>query len=411
MNVSIDRVSFQKSLSFLKAVAGTTGSVTVEGDADGNCHLRALDLSVGLNLDLIVAGSVVEPGIVSAPLRNLPAMVKHMAESVPVSLSEDAVLFGDHARRLTLHSLQVPQFASPDYSREIRIGAQVFAKALDMAAHSAANGYDRPNLCAVSLDFQDEQAKLVSTDGFRLSIVDLHADSQDLDGQLLIPDTAWKLLSKMVKPLAKDRDASIFIRWDNDDNDVPQNMTFGWKSAKCPFEVANVNTTVMDAHFPDWRRIAYGVRDSYGESEINLRAMEAAVPGRGGPDGGPRQPDLPVRAGIRHPLLLRGGPAVFVRQQERQCRLRGPGGRRSRPRPGCVLQRHFPEQVPGGGRTADRPPAGLVLRRRRGNPQGQAPRLLPVQQRAVSADADVARQVVPLSGGRFSRPPLPRRTQ
>ena len=280
MNVVIDRKQFQKSLAFIRAVSGASGNVVVEGDAEGNVHLRALDLIKGLSLDLIVAGTVGEPGMVSAPIRNLPMMVKHMAESVEVVLAEDSVLFGSADRRLSLYSAQVPEFPAPAYDHEIGIGAQVFAKAMDLVSHSVSTGYDRPDLSAIALDLQDDEALLVGTDGFRLSIVELAADSSEFadDLQLLIPDDCHKLLQKMVKPLAKDPGARIWVRWNSDENGGPQDMTFGWQPTKATgFAVANVNSTVLHAQFPQWRRIAYGVRADYQEGEIDLRAMEAAV--------------------------------------------------------------------------------------------------------------------------------------
>ena len=277
MNIVIDQKQFLKSLTHLKGCAFVYGGpkvIEIEGTPQGDVHLRAEDCSGAVVLTMLVDGTVGDPGVCAVPLDKLPPMLRHMGESVPVSAAENDVVLGSPGRTLTLPRLSAAQRDAEKWDREIVIDGTRFAQALEMVGQNAANSDDRPNLCAVSIDFEDDGAQLVATDGFRLAIADLGVDSRELAGQLLISPDQHKRLIKIVKPAVRSKKPSqIWVRWTENDDGSPERVGFDWVPPETPapgFVRADITAPVMDATYPDWRSIAGRKPSDYADLSFML---------------------------------------------------------------------------------------------------------------------------------------------
>jgi DNA polymerase-3 subunit beta len=105
-----------------------------------------------------------------------------------------------------------PELPKPDSSQQIvRIQAPLFKKAMSLGSIAVSKDATKPALSAVLLHLADKFVRVVSTDGFRLAVVEFSCQTKlKEEKRLIVPKRALDIISN-----ALDEDSQLELAWDD----------------------------------------------------------------------------------------------------------------------------------------------------------------------------------------------------
>ena len=216
--------------------------------AKGALLLEATDLF--LSLDGSVPADVETPGTYAVSAHELVERVKAMADGpVVVEAKERSLTLKSKgtARRFTMRGMpgeDFPPVAHPDSSAaHIPLDASTIARLISHTVFSVSTDETRPHLNAALVEVEGGVARMVATDGHRLSKSESHVDGHG-SARMLVPLKAVQEVRRLAEDLlaAQVDDRSIrVIAAGPHAFFIANGMTFGAK--------------LVDAQFPPWQQV------------------------------------------------------------------------------------------------------------------------------------------------------------
>ncbi|WKZ25356.1 MAG: DNA polymerase III subunit beta [bacterium] len=139
----------------------------------------------------------------------------------------------------------------------IKLRSKDFAKALSKSLFAVSNDETRPILTGVLFIFSENELKLVSTDGFRLTETKIKLETKQKDFKIIIPKAILNEISKV-------DEEEISMSWDKENNQV----VFG-------FGDTILSSRVIEGEFPDYEKII--PQSSICELIIDKEEIEKAI--------------------------------------------------------------------------------------------------------------------------------------
>jgi DNA polymerase-3 subunit beta len=190
-----------------------------------------------------VAAGVDKPGEAVVNAKALLERVKAMPDGpVTVDIGKAAtVLSGTTTRRFNIpmaHVYDMPHIPFPPSGEATAvIGAGVLADALALVTFSISTDETRANLNALKFELGGGLLRLVSTDGHRLTKVEVECEG---DGEALVPLPGVQQLARLAASVDADEHIALWIH-------------NGLVSAECQSKTVTVKQT--DSTFPAWQQV------------------------------------------------------------------------------------------------------------------------------------------------------------
>lgn len=198
MQVTVSKKDLVRVLARCQGVADkkstmpVLGNVLLEASKEG---LRVAATDLYLAVSGTVEAQLDKPGSVAVPARDLFDRVKMMPDGqVSISVGENAATVlraVGSARRYTLHGLpgdEFPTLPAPEpTSDEFEIGATTLAKLIAATHFSISTDETRLHLNSALFEWDAERVRMVTTDGHRLSKVEISASNSKSSVSMLIP--------------------------------------------------------------------------------------------------------------------------------------------------------------------------------------------------------------------------------
>src|SRR5271154_20966 len=257
MELQIDRVSLLNSLSMVQGIVERRNTVPILGhvliEPDGNkLRLSATDLEVGIRTEVSCKASA--KGSLTLNARKLFEIVRE-AEGNEVtfkSLENDWVELKCGRSRFKMMGLDPRSFpAMPSQSTKadgpkksvkaaLTIPASVLAAMIDKTIFSVSPDEARYNLSGVYLEAHDAgKARMVATDGHRLSMIDRTVPGFAMEGGTIIPR---KGLNELRKLLDQGGEAEVKLLLDGQLASLKRGPT-------------EVSMRLVEGEFPDYRGV------------------------------------------------------------------------------------------------------------------------------------------------------------
>lgn len=276
MGIVVDRQAFLSSLSLVQGIVERRNTVPILGHVliepvDSSIRLSATDLEVGIGT-LVACKS---PGDKSLTLnaRKLFEIVREAAgEEVSISaLEKDWIEIKCGRARFKMLGLDPRSFpAMPsqstvrkegDISRcagvkvSLTIAATVLAGMIDKTIFAVSPDEARYNLSGVFLEAcEPGKARMVATDGHRLSMIDRQVPGFTMEGGVIIPR---KGLAELRKLLDRGGDAEVTLLLDGQLASLKRGTT-------------EISMRLVEGEFPDYR----GVIPSQSKHAITMKRDE-----------------------------------------------------------------------------------------------------------------------------------------
>lgn len=135
-----------------------------------------------------------------------------------------------------------PELPKPDLgSPSVVINTNTFRKAIFLGSISVSKDSTKPALSGILLHFSKNFIRVVSTDGFRLAVVEIPCETGlKVDARLVVPKKALDLI-----PVATNNDDQITITWDD------RNLFFDQYNMKFSTRRINGNYPAYEKVLPD----------------------------------------------------------------------------------------------------------------------------------------------------------------
>ncbi len=221
MQVVVSKKDLVRVLARCQGVADKKSTMPVLGNVlleanDGGLRAAATDLylavSGGIEAQIDKAGSV------ALPARDLFDRVKMMPDGqVSISVGDNAttvVRSVSSARRYTIHGLPGEDFPSlPSYdadSEELELKAATLAKLIAGTHFSISTDETRLHLNSALFEWENDRVRMVTTDGHRLSKIEITVATAKAPVNMLIPLKGVQELRRLCdEALASDSDAVL----------------------------------------------------------------------------------------------------------------------------------------------------------------------------------------------------------
>jgi DNA polymerase-3 subunit beta len=175
-----------------KSTMPVLGNVLVEAKPD-ELALSATDLYLGMSG--VISAEVERPGSVAVGARDLFERVKMMPEgNVAISMQNEAavsVRAVGQARRYTLKGIpgsEFPTLPQPgDGAVSLEIATDALSELISKTHFSIATDDTRPHLNSALFQWEGETVRMVTTDGHRLSKMEVEVPGSRADASMLIP--------------------------------------------------------------------------------------------------------------------------------------------------------------------------------------------------------------------------------
>jgi DNA polymerase III subunit beta len=259
MELAIERVSLQNSLAMVQGIVERRNTVPILGhvliEPDGNkLRLSATDLEVGIRTEVACKSSAT--GSLTLNARKLYEIVRE-AEGDEVALKElenDWVEIKCGRARFKMMGLDPRSFpAMPSQAAtgaaeparkavkgDLKVAATVLAAMIDKTLFAVSPDEARYNLSGVYIDSPAAgTARMVATDGHRLSMVDREVADFSMQGGAIIPR---KGMAELRKLLDQAGDGEVELSLDG---------SLAWIKRG----VTEVSMRLVEGEFPDYRGV------------------------------------------------------------------------------------------------------------------------------------------------------------
>lgn len=271
MQTVVSKKELLRILARCQAVADKKSTMPVLGNVllkvdDGSLHLAATDLFLAVRGR--VAAKVEQPGQIALGARDLYERVKMMPDGeLSISTTEGAaaaIRSLGAARRYTLHGIPGEEFPSlPQVAADAKapqLGAAALLKLIVATHFSISTDETRLHLNSALFEWDGNTIRMVTTDGHRLSKMELQVEGEPASFNMLIPLKGVQELRRLCEDaLAGEQEA-------------PQ-LSISQNGPDAFFSLAGFEFSVklVDAEFPPYEQV---IPDS---SERAVRAPRQAL--------------------------------------------------------------------------------------------------------------------------------------
>jgi len=196
-------VNRMQAVAEKKSTMQVLSNVLLAAEGNGQLRLAATDLYLGL-LGRIEA-SIAKPGSVAVPAKDLFERIKNMPDGPIVIATQDngqtTLKAQGTARRYTLRGvpgedfppLPQPQEGSPSYSLDVL----ALKELMDKTHFSISTDETRAHLNSALFEWDGETVRMVTTDGHRLSKMEVKVPGKQASTSMLIPLKAINELRRL----------------------------------------------------------------------------------------------------------------------------------------------------------------------------------------------------------------------
>ncbi len=220
--------------------------------AEGNM-LRVSATDLYLSVSGQAEADIATPGSVAVPAKDLRERVNAMPEG-PIQISADAAAKTTlkavgSPRRYTLHGIsgsEFPQLPKPATDApSLEIPTELLSLLMSRTYFSISSDETRPQVNAALFEWKGERARMVSTDGHRLSKMDVTVTGNAATAQMLI---SQKAVGELRRLTSEAKTGIVTIRPGED-------VAF--------FEIAGIQFSVklIGAQFPPYQQVIPGATD------------------------------------------------------------------------------------------------------------------------------------------------------
>lgn len=236
----------------------------VEGD---QLKISATNLELGVVFLLQV--KTTKPGKTTLPTRTFTEFITNISEPEIVfklgNTEMEITTKNSFAKLPTLPADEYPQIPKIE-NNLVELDAKSLGQTIERLAFAASQDAGRPILTGVLLEFEGKKAKLVATDGYRLSFESFPLNKNVEGESLIIPN---KTLTQLTRVISDAKKAQVKILYDGQVNQIG-------------FEVNSTQfvSRLIDGTFPDWQKIipeSFKTQAQVSKSEFAQAVKTASV--------------------------------------------------------------------------------------------------------------------------------------
>ena len=247
MKFTIQREDFLKPLQQVIGVVERRQTLPVLGNVLINASkkqikLTATDLEVELQAQVTVP--VTETGDITLPARKLLDICRTLPEEaqLDISVKKDRALVRSGKSRFTLSTLPATEFPVIDKiksAKRITLPQNKLHELIERTAFSMAQQDVRYYLNGLMLEPVNGILRAVATDGHRLAMCEIEADTGDSNGeQVIVPRKGVQELHRLLE-----------------DNDEPVTVEVGSNHIRITTGELRFTSKLIDGRFPDYTRV------------------------------------------------------------------------------------------------------------------------------------------------------------
>lgn len=233
-----------------KSTMPVLGNVLLETTADG-LRLSATDLVLAVSGE--IPGEVQTKGIIAVGAKDLYERVRMMPDgqlAIEVGENSQTVIRSTtSARRYTIHGVPGEEFPSlPKAGNEepLELDVQVMSRLIASTHFSISTDETRLHLSSALFELEDNRLRMVTTDGHRLSKMEIRAPEMSGEGSMLIP-------LKGVTELRRLCDEALS---DSSDDEVPKlRLVKTGPNVHCQLAGFQFSVKLVDAQFPPYQQV------------------------------------------------------------------------------------------------------------------------------------------------------------
>lgn len=286
MLVSVSKKDFLRVLARCQGVADKKstmpilGNVLLEANPDG-IKLAATDLVMAVTGKL--SAEVKKPGSIAVGAKDLFERVRMMPEGeVILEVTDGSALTlkaATSARRYTIHGVpgsEFPVLPKAEKGDWLELPSSVMSRLLATTYFSISTDETRIHLSSALFEYEDNRVRMVTTDGHRLSKMEMRAPEVKGKGTMLIPLKGIVELRRLCDEAASDGGESASLRI------LPSGSNLYFDVADFRFSVK-----LVDAQFPPYGQVipaqsSHVVRAPRSSLSEALKAVSLAASDRTG---------------------------------------------------------------------------------------------------------------------------------
>lgn len=235
-----------------KSTMPVLGNVLLETTESDKLRLAATDLVLGVNGQ--IAARIDKPGSIAVGARDLFERMRMMPDGeVSIEASESAtttIRAAATARRYTVHGIpgtEFPTLPAPDESVVmLELPLQVLARLLAATHFSISTDETRLHLNSALFEWDGAQVRMVTTDGHRLSKMEIETPNRNAKASMLIPFKGVQALKRLCDEGVSDGEG-----------DTAPVIKLCQSGPNAFFELAELRFSVklVDAQFPPYQQV------------------------------------------------------------------------------------------------------------------------------------------------------------
>lgn len=200
-----------------KSTMPVLANVLVEADSEGHLRLTATDLYLGISGQ--IDARVETAGSIAVDAKDLFDRVKAMPDgNISLSLQNAGAVViraEGQARRYTIKGIAGSEFPSLPQpatdSIEMLVPTEAFASLIAKTHFSIATDDTRPHLNSALFQWEGERIRMVTTDGHRLSKMEVTVPERSQEASMLIPLKGIQELKRLCEEARSDGVAEITL--------------------------------------------------------------------------------------------------------------------------------------------------------------------------------------------------------
>lgn len=271
MKVSVLQDNLSKALSIAGAVTSSRSTLPILSNVkittqDGSLFVQGTNLEVAVTCR--VGAKVEEAGGTTLPAKLFDDYIKMLPpERIDMSLDKETETMQIDCGRFdsTIKGINIEDF--PDIRQmnqdqdSFDIDGEVLSEMINLTVFAAANDESRPVLTGVYCQVEGDVLRMVSADGFRLSLKEIKLDKEPGDFGVIVPARALSNLEKIINQEKPDK---VVIQLSKDNRQIL-------------FDTGDIQVVsqLVDGKFPDYKMII--PQNHTTQSILDQKAFHKAV--------------------------------------------------------------------------------------------------------------------------------------